>query len=251
MSMTDSGDYTSSRGHVHERQRASACYLHNNRRVCLTTFLFLHHLKRDMFRHIRRSYNENGLVPRVHGNTRRLPVNALTFDDVSHVVSFLRNYAEVHAVLLPGRIPGFKRSDLQLLPCSTTKHMVWKEYRSVCEQCPRRAAAYTTFCRIWRRLLPMILPTRPRTDLCAVCHAKAGLLTRSSNLSEGEKSQVTVITQTHAHTHTHTHTHTHARTHTHTIVLMHTKLPHTNRWICKPRPIHSCTRTHAKPTLYM
>ena len=54
MSLTDSSDYTSSRGHVHKRQRASTCYLHNNRRVCLTTFLFLDNLKRDMFCHIRR-----------------------------------------------------------------------------------------------------------------------------------------------------------------------------------------------------
>jgi hypothetical protein len=34
---------------------------------------------------------------------------------------FLRSYAEVNAILLPGRIPGYKRDDLQLLPSSTTK----------------------------------------------------------------------------------------------------------------------------------
>ena len=94
------------------------------KKVCVDTFLFLRHLKLRMFRNIRRIYTENGLVPRVHGNTRRLPVNALTFSDVSHIVTFFRHCAEVHAVLLPRQIPGYKRSDLQLLPCSTTKHSI-------------------------------------------------------------------------------------------------------------------------------
>ena len=173
-----------------ERQRGRAAYLHQGMSVCLRTFLFLHHVKINQFVNIRRSCRENGLAPRVHGNTRRLPVNSLTFDDVSNVVSFIRNYAEVHAILLPGRIPGYKRSDLQLLPCSTTKHSVWEEYSAACELCPRHAVAYSTFCRVWRKLLPMILPTRPRTDLCGVCHSMAGLLTRSANLTEGEKTQV-------------------------------------------------------------
>lgn len=173
-----------------ERKRARATYYHQGLRVCLRTFLFLHNTGKDQFLNIKASCSENGLVPRVHGNTRRLPVHALSFDDVSRIVSFIKNYAEDHAVLLPGRIPGYKRSDLQLLPCSTTRSSVWKEYSSVSNQLQQHGVAYSTFCKVWRTLLPMILPAQPRTDLCSVCHAKAGLLMRSSNLSEGAKSQV-------------------------------------------------------------
>ena len=36
------------------------------------------------------------------------------------LVPFLHNYAEDHSILLPERIPGYKR-DMQLLPSSTTK----------------------------------------------------------------------------------------------------------------------------------
>ena len=168
-----------------ERKRSRAAYYHQGDRVCLRTFLFLHHTKKDQFLNIKASCSEKGIAPRVHGNTRRLPV-----DDVSRVVSFIRNYAEDHAVLLPGRIPGYKRSDLQLLPCSTTRSLVWKQYCNCCELSHHRAVAYNTFCNTWRTLLPMILPARPRTDLCAVCHAKAGLLMRSTNLTEEQKSQV-------------------------------------------------------------
>ena len=173
-----------------ERKRPRAAYYHQGKRVCLCTFLFLYHTKKDQFLNIKASCSENGIAPRVHGNTRRLPVHALTFDDVSRVVSFIKNYAEDHAVLLPGRIPGYKRSDLQLLPCSTTRSLVWRQYSNACELSHNRTVAYSTFCRTWRTLLPMIIPARPRTDLCPVCHAKAGLLMRSSNLTEGQKSQV-------------------------------------------------------------
>ena len=44
---------------------------------------------------------------RIHGNTGRKPAIALTHD-LSRVIAFIKNYAEVHAILLPGRIPGLK-----------------------------------------------------------------------------------------------------------------------------------------------
>jgi len=39
----------------------------------------------------------------------------------AHVVKFLQNYAEENALLLPGRIPGCKRDDINLLPSSRSK----------------------------------------------------------------------------------------------------------------------------------
>ena len=58
---------------------------------------------------------------RVHKNTRRLPHNALSFDEIITVVKFVENYAEQHAILLPERIPTYKRGDMKLLPSSTSK----------------------------------------------------------------------------------------------------------------------------------
>ena len=75
----------------------------------------------DRFKAIKGSYIANGLTPRVHGNHRRLPYNTLSYVEIRNVVRFLTTYAEIHALLLPGRIPGYKRDDIQLLPSSTTK----------------------------------------------------------------------------------------------------------------------------------
>ena len=39
------------------------------------------------------------------------------------------NVDEEQALLLPGRVPGFKRIDVKLLPSSLTKFKLWKHIR--------------------------------------------------------------------------------------------------------------------------
>ena len=48
------------------------------------------------------------------------------FETVVRVIKFVRNTAEEQALLLPGRVPGFKRIDVKLLPSNLTKHGLWK-----------------------------------------------------------------------------------------------------------------------------
>ena len=66
---------------------------------------------------------KDGITIRIHGNTKRLPHNALTYEDITRIVKFLSNYAEEQAILLPGRVPGYKRDDFKLLPSSTSKRV--------------------------------------------------------------------------------------------------------------------------------
>ena len=86
----------------------------------------MHFTGKDRFMAIKASFLATGLTTRVHGNSRRVPKHALKLDEVKHVVTFLSNYAEKNAILLPGRIPGYKRDDLQLLPSNTTKKVVFR-----------------------------------------------------------------------------------------------------------------------------
>ena len=51
----------------------------------------------------------------IPGFTKTLPSRALSFVEKSSLVTFIENYAEQNAVLLPGRIPGYKKDDLELL----------------------------------------------------------------------------------------------------------------------------------------
>ena len=60
----------------------------------------------------------------LHDNEGRLQANTLVRDDIDKLLSFLDNYSEENAILLPGRIPGYKRDDRKLLLSSTTKRMI-------------------------------------------------------------------------------------------------------------------------------
>lgn len=81
-------------------------------------------LGKERFLAIKAHYLATGLTTRVHKNTKRLPKNTLSIVDVRNFVRFLRSYAELNGMLLPGRVPGYKRDDLQLLPSSTTKKVI-------------------------------------------------------------------------------------------------------------------------------
>ena len=82
---------------------------------------FEYFLGLDRFKNLKASYLASGLTTRVHGNYKRAPKHALTMDQIKSLVTFLHNYAETNAILLPGRIPGYKKDHYQLLPSSTTK----------------------------------------------------------------------------------------------------------------------------------
>jgi len=57
----------------------------------------------------------------MHKNKKRLPPKATSLEDNTAFMKFMENYVEANALLLPGRIPGYKRDDLKLLPCDLTK----------------------------------------------------------------------------------------------------------------------------------
>ena len=80
-----------------EREKTTTAYHHHGRRVCRNTFLFLHGVGSCRLKAIKSHYLANGLVPRRHGNTGRVPSNALSLEDVQHVVHFILHYAEANA----------------------------------------------------------------------------------------------------------------------------------------------------------
>lgn len=172
------------------RQRLYSHFWSHGRRICRKTFLTLHCISDKRLRNLQKSLKENGLAPRRHGNTRRLPSNAYSFQDRQRAIEFLHSYAEANAILLPGRIPGYKRSDVQLLPSSTTKNIVWQQYSVALAGSTHHQLAYSTFCLLWRRVVPQILVTKPMSDLCWICQKNSTAIMRSANLPEEEKSAV-------------------------------------------------------------
>ena len=109
------------RNKSHARKLLHTNYTHGGVPICQATFLFLHSIGIKRLKNIRKAFHQDGVQPRVHGNTRRLPKHTLTLESVEYVVRFLLNYFEQHRLLLPGRVPGYARDDIKLLPSSTSK----------------------------------------------------------------------------------------------------------------------------------
>jgi len=93
----------------------------------------------------------------------------------------MENHTEANVILLPGKIPGYKRDDFKLLPYDTSKKVsvltwtyavyitvllylkdTWKIYKTCCEQTNFRVLVYSTFCSHWRQLLPHVVITKPQ-----------------------------------------------------------------------------------------
>ncbi len=144
------------------RQRTYATYLHYGRRVCRKMFCFLNSISQKRLENVKASLLENGLVPRTHEH-KTSACQHLPFCDTQKVVDFIVNYAEANAILLPGRIPGYKHSDIQLLPASMTKRQAWHLYVATIQSMatPGRTVGYSTFCRLWKLFLPHIIVTKP------------------------------------------------------------------------------------------
>ena len=104
-----------------KRQRRTIEYMHKGYHVCRNTFTFLHGVGKHKVQAIKRHFLDNGISTREHGNNGNHPKHALTFSMILGILQFIQNYAEQHAILLPGRIPGFKQDNVKVLPSSDTK----------------------------------------------------------------------------------------------------------------------------------
>ena len=159
-----------------KRRKVLSCHMHHGFTVCKTTYAFLYNIgTKHRLENITKHYLEHGMDTRVHKNSRQLPPRALSlnFAENSSLVKFIENYAEQNAILLPGRIRGYKRDDLKLLPSSRSKkvhrHLHITHMSINFKAAVIRGAAYTTFCCYWRELLLHVIITKPRSDLCWVC----------------------------------------------------------------------------------
>ena len=116
----------------------------------------------------------------------------LLYTIMCHSMVLCQNLPDSNAMLLPGRVPGYKDSGVKLLPSSTTKHTLWELYLQAAASSSMRAVAYPTFTQLWRQLLPNVVVMKPMSDLCWVCQQNSTAIMRAANCPEEEKSTVSI-----------------------------------------------------------
>ena len=153
--------------------------------ICKTTFLFLHALSKKRFKNLCHHFDFNGLLPRIHSNTNRSAHNTLPLEVTQRILDFICNYAEIHALPLPGRLPSHRDFQVMLLP---TKLKVFREYKKACDTASLTACSKSHFLFLWRKQLPYICIMKPYTDLCDTCQQLSHSITLTTNLSDLEKA---------------------------------------------------------------
>lgn len=179
-------------------QTARKCHrLDEGQKICCDTFMYIHAVFKDRLAALVQHYLQNGVTPTMHGNKGKLPKHALDVNDIERVVTFIHNYAEENAVLLPGRIPGYKRDDLKLLPSSVSKVAIHKLYSDSCQASGHRAVSECTFYRLWQQYVPNVLPMKPMSDLCWTCQKNSALLVKASKKDFVEKTEAVAKAEEH------------------------------------------------------
>ncbi|XP_034779473.2 uncharacterized protein LOC117405962 [Acipenser ruthenus] len=173
------------------RKHQRTTYYIQGHRVCREAFKFLHCISQDKLTALLKHYKQFGLVPRYKksGGRQATDVRLLTHADITEVVAFIVNFAEDHAMVLPGRVPRFNQFDIKLLPSNHTKASIWRKYNTAMEAAGKRAVKIDSFRRLWRTLVPYIRNTRPMTDLCWTCQKNNSAIYRSVNISDEKKSE--------------------------------------------------------------
>ena len=72
---------------------------------------------------------------------------------------------------------------------------MWRYYKNCCQArnaaaLALRPVAYRTFCRLWADLLPHIKISKPRSDLCWVCHQNSTTIMKVANKPDDDKAKV-------------------------------------------------------------
>ncbi|XP_072298341.1 uncharacterized protein [Eucyclogobius newberryi] len=115
---------TSTKKPQKKRKFARTSFFIGGTEVCRSTFLFLMAIGKDTLTDIIKHYDENGATPRLRKKRAQPQPRSRRFisHEVIHtVVEFIKNYAEVHYIMLPGRHPGHKDWHVKLLPTHVTK----------------------------------------------------------------------------------------------------------------------------------
>lgn len=128
-----------------ERIRQRAVYVFQGKRVCLDAFIYLENVTQYHLKRIRRHVMVNGVTPRVHGNVRKKPHNALSLDLYKFAENFVKSELIQHTndlnkniiVMNEPRINLYQKFrancpiDEKLMSYSTFRHFLKKQFPHV------------------------------------------------------------------------------------------------------------------------
>ena len=122
--------------------------------------------------------------------TRDTHQDMLSHNDTEKIVSFIKNFAEKHGILLPGRVPGVRDYEkAKLLPSSMSKRYIYSMYK---ESCDGRVVSESSFQTAWKLYVPHTYIMKPMTDLCWTCRKNSRAVVRTTGSAVERISEVII-----------------------------------------------------------
>ena len=147
-----------------DRKRTRYEYMFQGREICRAAFLIVYDIGEFALKALIKHLQENGLSPRVHGNTNKRPSNAFSFEVVHKVVQFIQNYAEEYGLPQPASTRKETGGEI-LLPCAESKQSLFDKYAEMCKSSDSTAVKLTSFKNIWYSCCLHIKFMTPKTDM--------------------------------------------------------------------------------------
>lgn len=128
-----------------ERVRQRAVYVFQGKRVCLDAFIYLENVTQYHLKRIRRHVMLNGVTPRVHGNMRKKPHNALSLDLYKFAENFVKSELTQHT------------SDLNksIIVMNEPRMNLYQKFRTNCP-IDEKLMSYSTFRHFLKKQFPHV-----------------------------------------------------------------------------------------------
>lgn len=105
-------------------------------------------------------------------------------------MDFKNNIADIHSPALPGRVPGFKKTDIKVLLSDLSLQSIYDSYATSCSTSGEACRSIRSFRKIWKAVLPTIIISKPSTDLCWTCQQHNYNYSSLMNHGEEKKAQL-------------------------------------------------------------
>jgi len=119
------------------------------------------------------------------------------FQSRQQACAFIQNFAENHALVLPGRMTNYKNPDLKLLPSSMTKKYVYGLYTDSLKDSSTEPLSLRLWYETWIELCGNVVVQLPCTDLCSLCQQNQMTVGKMINLDKDKKLQLIQKCQDH------------------------------------------------------
>ncbi len=160
----------SGRTKKHRKRKKFDYRISIDRPVCKAVFLFYYGETSKRLDRLKSCVTKECLIPLVHGNSGRIPINAYNMSEKEKVKLFILNFAAIHGLPDPGRDVRCGKGKLRiLLPSVMTYKSIHQQYSKSIKISGESPIAYRTFLKIWQAELSFIKFNNPRSDLCMVC----------------------------------------------------------------------------------